>query len=69
MNNYPTLRLGVLQGMSDQKALVDADPEHLQKPEGPYDLAAVELLENDMCDEFLKRLEPFRQGYLFIRRP
>lgn len=45
MSNYPTLRLGVLQAMSDLKALVDADPEYLRKPECPYDRGTVELLE------------------------
>lgn len=45
MSNYPTLRLGVLQAMSDLKALVDADPEYLRKPECPYDLSTIELLE------------------------
>lgn len=45
MSNYPTLRLGVLQAMSDLKTLVDADPEYLRKPDCPYDSATVELLE------------------------
>lgn len=45
MSNYPTLRLGVLQAMSDLKALVDADPEYLRNPDCPYDSATVELLE------------------------
>lgn len=45
MSNYPTLRLGVLQAMSDLKANVDADPEYLRQPECPYDSATVELLE------------------------
>jgi hypothetical protein len=45
MSNYPTLRLGVLQGLSALKASCDAEPGYLRKAECPYDNDTVKLLE------------------------
>lgn len=45
MSNYPTLRLGVLQGIAALKASVDADPGVLRRPECPYDNDTIDLLE------------------------
>lgn len=43
--NYPTLRLGVLQGLAGLKASVDADPDYLRKPDCPYDEDTIDLLD------------------------
>jgi hypothetical protein len=45
MSNYPTLRLGVLQGLAGLKASFDADQTYLRKPDCPYDNDTVDLLE------------------------
>jgi hypothetical protein len=45
MSNYPTLRLGVLQGLSALKASCDAEPGFLRKQDCPYDNDTVKLLE------------------------
>lgn len=42
---YPTLRLGVLQGLAELKANFDADQEYLRNAECPYDNDTVALLE------------------------
>lgn len=45
MSNYPTLRFGVLQGIAELKAAVDAEPLYLRKPDCPYDKDTIKLLE------------------------
>lgn len=45
MSNYPTLRLGVLQGIAGLKASCDAHPGYLRRHDCPYDEDTVELLE------------------------
>jgi hypothetical protein len=43
--SYPTLRLGVLQGIAGLKARCDAEPGFLRKPDCPYDNDTIEMLE------------------------
>jgi hypothetical protein len=43
--SYPTLRLGVLQGIAELKAACDAEPGFLRKTDCPYDNDTIELLE------------------------
>jgi hypothetical protein len=45
MSNYPTLRLGVLQGIVDLKAACDAKPGFLRASDCPYDNDTVSILE------------------------
>lgn len=45
MTTYPTLRLGVLQGLAGLKASFDADPDYLKHPDCPYDADTVKMLE------------------------
>lgn len=45
MTTYPTLRLGVLQGMAALKAALVGDPEYLRRPACPYDTDTVMMLE------------------------
>lgn len=45
MDNYPTLRLGVLQGIAALKAMCDSEPGYLRKPSCPYDNDTIDLLE------------------------
>jgi hypothetical protein len=45
MDNYPTLRLGVLQSLAALKVTCDAEPGFLRRPACPYDKDTVELLE------------------------
>lgn len=43
--SYPTLRLGVLQGLAELKANFDADQEYLRKADCPYDNDTIAMLE------------------------
>lgn len=43
--NYPTLRIGVLQGLAGLKAACDAEPGYLRKPDCPYDNDTKDMLE------------------------
>lgn len=45
MDNYPTLRLGVLHGLAALKASCDAEEGFLRKPASPYDNDTIKLLE------------------------
>lgn len=45
MTHYPTLRLGVLQGLAELKLHCDAVDGYLRKPDCPYDNDTIELLE------------------------
>jgi hypothetical protein len=45
MDNYPTLRLGVLQGIIELKAKHDADQGYLRKRDCPYDNDTIMVLE------------------------
>lgn len=45
MSNYPTLRLGVLQSIASLKAACDAEDGFLRKPDCPYDIDTIKLLE------------------------
>lgn len=42
---YPTLRLGVLQGLAELKANVDADPQYLRAADCPYDNDTIAMIE------------------------
>lgn len=42
--SYPTLRLGVLQGIVELKAACDADPDHLRRADCPYDKDTIKVL-------------------------
>jgi hypothetical protein len=43
--SYPTLRLGVLQGLAELKANCDADQSYLRKTECPYDIDTIKMIE------------------------
>jgi erythromycin esterase-like protein len=43
--SYPTLRLGVLQGIVELKAACDAKPGYLRSAECPYDNDTISILE------------------------
>jgi hypothetical protein len=43
--SYPTLRLGVLQGLATLKVACDAEQGYLRRPDCPYDNDTIELLE------------------------
>lgn len=45
MNNYPTLRLGVLHGLAGLKSAMDAEEGYLRRQECPYDEDTVKMLE------------------------
>lgn len=63
-NNYPTLRLGVLQGIATLKAACDAEPGYLRKPACPYDNDTVKLLE-----KVFKPLEVVVEKEVYIEKP
>lgn len=53
---YPTLRLGVLQGLATLKVQCDAEEGFLRKAECPYDNDTVELLEKLFAPKEIERL-------------
>lgn len=63
-NTYPTLRLGVLQGIASLKALCDAEPGYLRKPACPYDNDTVKLLER-----LFKPVEVVVEKEVYLEKP
>lgn len=60
MSNYPTLRLGVLQGLMTLKALVDVDENYLDRNDCPYDSELVTVLKQLFEPRIVEKIKEVR---------